>query len=440
MPNNDNDVVHKSLDEEIGGEKTFKNRHNYSSTGINDLSSIDLRMQGFTRGTIPSTTRHAGLLIFDDSNSKIDNKGRLGAIHTSVSPTTGAIETCIHTHNNALFDPDDTSTYQVFSTIGVGFDENNERYARAPSTSETRTSGGDILTRDWIPKDTRILHTSNVNEEFSGLKMSKYIFGCRGTHPNYLFVIDDVKKGTNPTGTRWAHCCVAEGGTTTLDDNKNMIMNFGGGIWSSGTTGFVVTVWKNIANDTSSYCTFNFTHEANDSWLCRPGTTNLVSLGSTNYRWKEVWANASAINSSDERIKSSIESFPDAVLDAWGEVDFCQFKFNDAVEEKGEDNARIHGGLIAQKIDRIFKKHNLDVSKYGLFCYDEWDAVPEERNEHDQVIQRAEPAGSMYSIRYTEALCMEAAYQRRRASRAEERISLLEQRLNSLEEKLVGKD
>ena len=42
-------------------------------------------------------------------------------------------------------------------------------------------------------------------------------------------------------------------------------------------------------------------------------------------------------------------------------------------------------------------------------------------------------AGDMYSLRYEEALAMEAAYQRRRASRAEARLAALEQRLDEME-------
>ena len=42
-------------------------------------------------------------------------------------------------------------------------------------------------------------------------------------------------------------------------------------------------------------------------------------------------------------------------------------------------------------------------------------------------------AGDRYGIRYSEALCMEAAYQRRRAQRLKESVSYLETRLTTLE-------
>jgi hypothetical protein len=165
---------------------------------------------------------------------------------------------------------------------------------------------------------------------------------------------------------------------------------------------------------------------------------NQISLGANGRRWKEVWAGTGTIQTSDERVKSSIASIPDNVLDAWGDVDWRQFQFNDAVAEKGTEKARLHTGLIAQHIDDVFTAHNLDASRYGLFCYDEWDATPEKRDSEGNLITEAQPAGDAYALRYEEALCIEAAYQRRRADRAEARITALEQRLNEMEQAIAA--
>jgi len=75
----------------------------------------------------------------------------------------------------------------------------------------------------------------------------------------------------------------------------------------------------------------------------------------------------------------------------------------------------------------------LDANKYGLLCYDEWKAEPAERDEDGNIVQPARPAGNRYSLRYEEALCMEAAYQRRRADRLDQRLEAIEQRLSALE-------
>jgi hypothetical protein len=127
---------------------------------------------------------------------------------------------------------------------------------------------------------------------------------------------------------------------------------------------------------------------------------------------------------------------PDEVLDAWGDVDFVQFQMLDSVASKGAEKARMHNGLIAQCIDEAFRARGLDASRYGLFCWDRWEGEPEERDESGAVVQEAREGGECYSLRYEEALCMEAAFQRRRADRAEARLAALEERLAAIEAKL----
>lgn len=205
----------------------------------------------------------------------------------------------------------------------------------------------------------------------------------------------------------------------------------------------------NIINDAAG---FGVTL-ANNS--LRPVSNGDVLLGGPYNKYSEVYATTGTINTSDENKKQSISDIPDNVLDAWGDVHFYEFKFNDAVEKKGS-SARLHTGLIAQRIKDVFEKHNIDPFQYGLLCYDSWEGHPDIYNEYDETIpavydeegqivtdtqivhhkelvEKAIEAGELYSIRYEEALCLEAAYQRRRAQRLEERVSALETRIAALE-------
>lgn len=210
-----------------------------------------------------------------------------------------------------------------------------------------------------------------------------------------------------------------------------------------------------------------------------PGTASdgLRHLGGANRRWNTVYATSGAISTSDERVKQDITSIPDEALDAWGDVEYSQFRMRDAVQAKGGD-ARLHTGVIAQRVVDVFASHGLDAAEYGLLCFDEWEATEEVVHEYTVTIKEAvyervltkeaeyraiinedgkeetiesipaeyedgnllEPAvkekhrditpgreaGSLYGIRYEEALAFEAAFQRRRAVRVEERLSRLE--------------
>lgn len=147
------------------------------------------------------------------------------------------------------------------------------------------------------------------------------------------------------------------------------------------------------------------------------------------------WNGQTIQTSSDERLKTAFSEVPDAVLDAWGAVNWQQFKFKEAVAEKGEENCRWHNGLVAQRVKAVFEELGLDACEYGILCYDVWE---DEYYEEDGVQKLERPAGDLWTVRYEEALAMEAAYQRRRADRAEARISALEQRLAELEQAIAA--
>ena len=148
------------------------------------------------------------------------------------------------------------------------------------------------------------------------------------------------------------------------------------------------------------------------------------------------------------RVKSrTLPSIPTPFWTHGARWSFGSSLFADAVEKKGEA-ARIHAGVIAQQVVQAFEKHGLDATRYGLLCYDKWEdeyetvevedepaVLDSEGNEVTPAQTHTEQrlvtaAGDRYGIRYSEALCLEAAYQRRRAQRMEERIANIEALLN----------
>jgi hypothetical protein len=179
----------------------------------------------------------------------------------------------------------------------------------------------------------------------------------------------------------------------------------------------------------------------------RPSTDNVTALGGPANLWTVVYAASPAINTSDERQKQQIKPIDAAALRAWAKVEYVQFKFNEAVEKKG-DGARWHFGVIAQRVKEAFESEGLNAFEYGLLCYDEWEAeyqgVAIEKTREVEVFTRImdesgkeffvksmkeetyfEPtgekklvkaAGNRYGIRYEEALALECAYLRSKLS------------------------
>lgn len=181
-----------------------------------------------------------------------------------------------------------------------------------------------------------------------------------------------------------------------------------------------------------------------------PASGNAVSLGTASLDYSHVYVRTGAVETSDERMKQDIASVPEAVLDAWGGIAWKVFRLRDSVAEKG-DAARFHSGLVAQDVKKVFEEYGVNPAEYGFFCHDEWEAQPaiiaydEIKDDDGNVIgvneietAPAQEAGDKYGLRYEEALCMEAAYQRRRADRAEARISALERRLDEMEAVLAS--
>ena len=133
----------------------------------------------------------------------------------------------------------------------------------------------------------------------------------------------------------------------------------------------------------------------------RPGPTfdGLPQLGGASNRWGTIFSASGTINTSDEREKTFLtieDSERAAALEI--KANLRKFKFNSAVDTKGDD-ARIHFGAAAQQVSSIMKSHDLDPTKYGFFCYDEWET---EMDEFGNVVKQA---GNSYGIRYEELMC-----------------------------------
>ncbi len=134
---------------------------------------------------------------------------------------------------------------------------------------------------------------------------------------------------------------------------------------------------------------------------------------------------------SDARLKQQISQIDDDLLTAWEDVNPVQFKYNGAVDQKG-DNARLHTGYVVQQIDSACKSHGVDISEYGLYCHEEYPEETEEveveqadgtKTKEKKVIREA---SEHYSLRYTEALIVECAYLRKKLKELTARIEELE--------------
>ncbi|WP_282265592.1 tail fiber domain-containing protein [Stenotrophomonas sp. PS02298] len=167
----------------------------------------------------------------------------------------------------------------------------------------------------------------------------------------------------------------------------------------------------------------------------RPGTDNVQNVGAPVARIKEVFAGASAINTSDARHKTQVRAFTNqeiAAAIALGD-ELGVYQWLEAIDAKGEIEARLHPGMTVQRAIEVMESHGLDPMRYAFICYDEWPEVPEilncwsfqprvvddfgdlVREQVDagvEVVQEYRAAGDLYSFRMALLLAFIAAGER----------------------------
>ena len=100
---------------------------------------------------------------------------------------------------------------------------------------------------------------------------------------------------------------------------------------------------------------------------------NTLDIGSGAYRYDDIFATNTTIQTSDQNEKQQIAGLTDAEITAAKAISklFKTFKWNDSVEAKG-DNARTHTGHVAQEVQSAMTDAGLDVTKYAFWCSDTW--------------------------------------------------------------------
>lgn len=139
--------------------------------------------------------------------------------------------------------------------------------------------------------------------------------------------------------------------------------------------------------------------------VLKPANDGTQSNGTAANRWSTIYASTGTINTSDDREKTYIDITKvekEVALEL--KANMRKFKFNNSIEEKGEDKARIHFGTSAQTVKSIFEKHGLVAENYSILCYDEWENQEEVKDEQGNIVQEFKPSGNRYGLRYEELL------------------------------------
>jgi hypothetical protein len=185
-------------------------------------------------------------------------------------------------------------------------------------------------------------------------------------------------------------------------------------------------------------------------------TTAHTLLGTSSYRWGQIYSTSSSISTSDRNEKQDINEITESERKVASKIVdlFRTFRMKDAVSKKG-DEARLHNGVIAQDLIEVFQSEGLNAHRYGLFCYDDiwlvdgenelYETVYEKDDSEDDGVKEVkvktgvfadkDTPGAVatpgpYSIRYEELLCFvvagELQNERIKYSTLEARVAALE--------------
>ena len=416
----DSGVVHISGTETISGTKTFSTRVKFADGGLaiqRDVDNGELIIIGGT--DVSSATQGAKIGLRGGQYNVVS--GYEGSFFIQSRNSTGSNSvSLVGKHDGTL----------TWNNKGFVYDSGAQTISGNKTFSDTAFLGSGAYLRkadstDFIQLSfSTVLNGARLNlfgKDYSdNSSKGEFALGTgNGTAAKYF-----VGK---PDGTlSWDNKYFVY---TTTDQTISGVKTFESNIVASSTIGMrrnvdnsFIHIYGGTANGKGALISLegkDATNQGSFTVRAHNGTTNKDLIGKANGTL--TWNGQTIQTTSDERLKTPISCVPDTVLDAWGAVGWGQFQFLDAVEEKGSDKARLHLGLIAQRTKAVFEAHGLDACEYGILCHEERPASEDEE------------AVDLWMVRYTEALAMEAAYQRRRADRAELRIAALEQRFDELE-------
>lgn len=137
----DNNLVHKTGNETIAGQKTF-------------TSGLDIKSSAIEKAVVPSSNTYIGVEINDKNNAEV------GVVYLRDTSTEREMVLKAHAFDGTNH-----------CSIKVGFDSNNNPYATAPTpTDTTSTTSTQIATTGWVNKvGNNIVHLIG-NETIAGTK------------------------------------------------------------------------------------------------------------------------------------------------------------------------------------------------------------------------------------------------------------------------------
>lgn len=183
-------------------------------------------------------------------------------------------------------------------------------------------------------------------------------------------------------------------------------------------------------------------------WTLDPDTNGVLTLGTANHRWGQIYSSVASIKTSDRNQKKNIEALDGKFTDLFRKLQPVSFQFTDGT------SGRTHTGFIAQDVEEAMRAAGLTNMDFAGFCQDQ----KTEQVQKTKTVSATDPESGqeileempytedvpveneyVYSLRYEEFIALNTAMIQQLMKKSEEQkavIAGLKDRISALEQRV----
>ena len=146
-------------------------------------------------------------------------------------------------------------------------------------------------------------------------------------------------------------------GNINMSENKMLLWNNKGRIYMKSNQQMYLA-----ASSEGTYYLHLGVHDG--VWTLDPDTNGVLTLGTANHRWGQIYSSVASIKTSDRNQKKNIEALDGKFTDLFRKLQPVSFQFTDGT------SGRTHTGFIAQDVEEAMSEVGFTEQEFAGFCRD----------------------------------------------------------------------
>lgn len=146
-------------------------------------------------------------------------------------------------------------------------------------------------------------------------------------------------------------------GNINMSENKMLLWNNKGRIYMKSNQQMYLA-----ASSEGTYYLHLGVHDG--VWSLDPDTNGVLTLGTANHRWGQIYSSVASIKTSDRNQKKNVEALGGKFVDLFKKLQPVSFQFIDGT------SGRTHTGFIAQDVEEAMSEVGFTEQEFAGFCRD----------------------------------------------------------------------